>query len=66
MAGRYVVRSFVGRVTRGGVRRWYYITNPEGIDTGVWFTHWDVAVFQANKWAQRRKVHAENRALWPV
>jgi hypothetical protein len=65
MAGRYVVRSFVQR-RRGVARRWYYITNPDGIDTGVWFAHWDTAMFQANKWAQRRKVHAENRALWPV
>jgi hypothetical protein len=66
MAGRFKVRSFVRPHRPGGVLRWYCIINPEGIDTGVRFAHWDVAMFQADKWARRRKVHAENRALWPV
>lgn len=65
MAGRYVVRSFVQR-RRGAARRLYYITNPEGIDAGLWFTHWDAAMSQANTWARLRKVRAQRRALWPV
>jgi hypothetical protein len=68
MAGKFKVRS--EPVTTGWLAHYrsrrYYIINPEGIDTGIRFTHWDTAMFQANKWAQRRKVHAENRALWPV
>jgi len=70
MAGKFKVRSEpTHRLCDrrlGVTRRWTVIT-PEGDNLGFGFVGWENAIYWANKFARRRKVQAENRALlWPV
>jgi hypothetical protein len=64
MAGRFKIRRQVWGRGRSVTPVWF-VYGPDGREV-TFFFRWHEAIYCANKFARRRKVHAENRALWPV